>query len=147
MKRAAKIASLIICLHLAATNGRAQESAARLIAIEHERLRSLVDADMPTARRLHSDDFQLINPDGGTMSKELYLGRVADGSLDYIQWEPEEIRVKLYGSSAVIRYKAHLKVSINGSAGRDVYFWHTDLYEKQNGQWQIVWAHATMVKE
>jgi len=147
MKRAAKIASVMIYLLLAATTGLAQDSATRLIAIEHERLRSLVDADMPTARRLHADEFQLINPDGGTMSKELYLGRIADGSLDYIQWEPEEIRVKMYRGSAVIRYKAHLKVSVNGSAGRDVHFWHTDLYEKRNGQWQVVWAHASMVKE
>jgi hypothetical protein len=147
MKRAAKSASLIIYLLLAATSALAQDRASQLIAIEHERLRSLVDADMPTARRLHADDFQLINPDGGIMSKELYLGRVADGSLNYIEWEPEEIRVKLYGKSAVIRYKAHLKVSVNGSAGRDVHFWHTDLYEKRNRQWQVVWAHATMVKE
>ena len=125
----------------------AQDRVNHLTAIEHKRLRSLVDADMPAARRYHADDFQLINPDGGSMSKEQYLGRVADGSLNYIEWEPEEIRVKLYGGSAVIRYKAHLKVSVNGSAGRDVHFWHTDLYEKRNGQWQVVWAHATMLKE
>jgi hypothetical protein len=147
MKRARNINCLVVCLVLVATNVSAQESVNELIAIEHKRLRSLVDADMSAARRYHADDFQLINPDGGTMSKEQYLGRVADGSLNYIEWEPEEIRVKLYGGSAVIRYKAHLKVSVNGSAGRDVHFWHTDLYEKRNGQWQVVWAHATMVKE
>ena len=147
MKRAAKITCLMICLMLTATNVLAQDSTSQLIAIEHERLSSLVDADMPAADRYHSDDFQLINPDGGTMSKEQYLGRVADGSLDYIVWEPEEIRVKLYGRSAVIRYKARLIVSVKGSAGRDVHFWHTDLYEKRGGKWQVVWAHATMIKE
>jgi uncharacterized protein DUF4440 len=147
MKRAERLTCLMICLVLVAPNVLAQDSVNRLITIEHERLRSLVDADMPAARRYHADDFQLINPDGGTMSKEQYLGRVADGSLNYIEWEPEEIRVRLYGGSAVIRYKAHLRVSVKGSAGRVVNFWHTDLYEKRNGQWQVVWAHATMVKD
>jgi ketosteroid isomerase-like protein len=147
MRHVAKINCLMVCLLLVATSALAQDSADQLRAIEHERLRSLMDADMPTARRYHADDFQLINPDGGTMSKEQYLGRVADGSLDYIEWEPEEIRVRLYGDAAVIRYRAHLKVSVKGSAGRDVHFWHTDLYEKRNGQWQVVWAHATLVKE
>ena len=147
MKRAAKSICLMICLMLVATDVPAQNAADQLRAIERERLRSLVDADLPAARRYHAVDFELINPDGGTMSKEQYLGRIADGSLRYLAWEPEEIRVRVYRSSAVLRYRAHLRVSVKGSAGRDVHFWHTDLYEKRNGQWQIVWAHATMVKE
>ena len=106
-----------------------------------------MNADLPAARRYHAVDFELINPDGGSMSKEQYLGRIADGSLKYLVWEPEEIRVRVYRNSAVLRYRAYLRVSVRGSAGRDVHFWHTDLYEKRNGQWQIVWAHATMVKE
>ncbi|HEU4722969.1 MAG TPA: nuclear transport factor 2 family protein [Gemmatimonadaceae bacterium] len=147
MKRAAKTISLIICLMLVATDVVAQDAADQLRAIERERLRSLVNGDMPAARRYHAVDFELINPDGGTMSKELYLGRIADGSLKYLVWEPEEIRVRVYRNSAILRYRAHLRVSVKGSPGRDVHFWHTDLYEKRNGQWQIVWAHATMVKE
>lgn len=147
MKRVAKITCLTTCLMLATASSLAQDGADQLRAIEHDRLRSLVDADMPAARRYHADDFQLINPDGGTLSKEQYLGRIADGSLNYIEWEPEEIRARLHGNSAVIRYKAHLKLSVKGSPGRDVHFWHTDLYEKRNGEWQVVSAHATMVKE
>ena len=147
MKRAAKTICSMICLMLVATDVAAQNAADQLRAIEHERLRALVDADVPAARRYHAADFELINPDGGTMSKEQYLGRIADGSLKYLVWEPEEIRVRFYRNSAILRYRAHLRVSVNGSAGRDVHFWHTDLYEKRNGQWQIVWAHATLVKE
>ena len=137
----------VTCMMLASAEVNAKDRADQLRAIERARLRSLVDADMATARRLHADDFELINPVGGTMSKEQYLRRIASGELDYLEWEPVEIRVKLYGDSAVIRYQAHLRVSVKGSAGRPVTFWHTDLYEKRNGQWQIVWAHATEVQQ
>jgi hypothetical protein len=130
-----------------ATNVNAQSKADKLRAIERERLRSLVDADIATARRLHADDFELIYPRGGILSKEQYLGRIASGDLDYLEWEPGEIRVRMYRDSAVIRYQAHLRVSIKGSPGRPVKFWHTDLYEKRQGQWQIVWSHATEVQE
>jgi hypothetical protein len=130
-----------------ATNVNAQSKADKLRAIERERLRSLVDADIATARRLHADDFELIYPRGGILSKEQYLGRIASGDLDYLEWEPGEIRVRMYRDSAVIRYQAHLRVSITGSPGRPVKFWHTDLYEKRKGQWQIVWSHATEVQE
>lgn len=129
------------------TNVNAQSKADKLRIIERERLRSLVDADIATARRLHADDFQLINPRGGTLSKEQYLRDVGSGDLNYLEWEPGEIRVRMYRDSAVIRYQAHLRVSVKGSPGRAVTFWHTDLYEKRNGQWQIVWSHATQVQE
>lgn len=137
----------VTCMMLSSTDVNAQDRADQIRAIERARLRSLVDADMETARRLHADDFELIDPVGGTLSKEQYLRRIASGELDYLEWEPVEIRVKLYGDSAVIRYQAHLRVSVKGSAGRPVTFWHTDLYEKRNGQWQVVWAHATEVQQ
>jgi hypothetical protein len=130
-----------------ATDVKAQSKADQLRAIERQRLRALVDADMTTASCLHADDFQLINPRGGTLSKEQYLRDVASGDLNYLEWEPGEIRVRLYGKSAVIRYQARLRVSVKGSPGRPVTFWHTDLYEKRNGQWQIVWAHATQIND
>lgn len=138
---------LVTFMMLAPTEVQAQNKADRLRAIERARLRSLVDADVATARRLHADDFELINPIGGTLSKEQYLRDIASGELDYLEWEPEEIRVRLYGNSAVIRYQAHLRISVKRSAGRAVTFWHTDLYEKRNGQWQIVWAHATQIQQ
>jgi len=140
--------SFVTCTMLASAEASAQGEADQLRAIERARLRSLVEADLPTARRLHADDFELINPVGGTMTKEKYLGNIASGALDYLEWEPEEIRVKLYGESAVIRYKAHLRISANGNPSQrgTVTFWHTDLYEKRNGQWQIVWSHATQVQ-
>ena len=132
---------------LASAEVNAKDRADQLRAIERARLRSLVDADVATARRLHADNFELINPVGGTLSKEQYLRDVASGELDYLEWEPGEIRVRLDDKSAVIRYQAHLRVSVRGSAGRTVTFWHTDLYEKRNGQWQIVWSHATQVQQ
>ena len=38
----------------------AQSRADKLRATERERLRALVDADIPTATRLHADDFEII---------------------------------------------------------------------------------------
>ena len=139
--------SFVTCIMLASIEVNAQSKADKLRAIERARLRALVNADVATARRLHADDFELINPNGGTLSKEQYLKDIESGDLDYLEWEPGEIRVRLYGKAAVIRYKANLKVSVKGSAPRAVTFWHTDLYEKRNGEWQIVWSHATLVQQ
>lgn len=118
-----------------------------LRSIERERLRSLVDADMKIADQLHADDFQLITPLGGALTKAQYLSAVGSGNIDYLEWKPEVIEVKVYGSSAVIRYRAQLRIIVKGlpnaPTGR---FWHTDLYEKRNGRWQVVWSQATQIQ-
>jgi hypothetical protein len=118
-----------------------------LRAMERERLHSLVNADMEVANRLHADDFQLVNPLGGVLSKDEYLGLIASGDIDYLEWDPDEIEVKVYGDAAVIRYQALLKIAVRGMpeapSGR---FWHIDVYEKRDGQWQVVWSQATHIQ-
>jgi hypothetical protein len=125
----------------------ARDAADQLRALERERLRALVDADMEVAGRLHADDFQLINPLGGSLSKAEYLGAIASGDIDYLVWEPETIAVKVYADAAVIRYRATLQIKVkalpDAPSGR---FWHTDLYEKRNGAWQVVWSQATQIR-
>jgi len=124
-----------------------QDVAQQIRAVEHERLRALVEADVEAAGRLHADDFQLINPLGGSLSKDEYLGAIAAGEIDYLAWEPEAIEVKLYGDAAVIRYQARLQIKVkalpDAPSGR---FWHTDVYERRNGLWQVVWSQATQIQ-
>jgi hypothetical protein len=36
---------------------------------ERDRLRALVEGDLPRARHLHADDYQLISPHGDVLSK------------------------------------------------------------------------------
>lgn len=111
---------------------------------ERRRLRALVEANIEVARRLHADDFQLINPRGEVISKEQYLGGIASGQIDYLVWEPEsDIEVRLYGRGAVIRYRSRLEIVVQGQKVPLQRYWHTDSYEKRQGGWQIVWSQAT----
>ena len=119
---------------------------AGLRATERERLRALVAADLEVANRLHADDFQLVNPRGGVLSKEQYLGGIASGYLNYRLWEPDcEIDVRLYGQGAVIRYRSRLHMSVDGAEGMIGQYWHTDAYERRDGRWQVVWSQATAI--
>lgn len=125
----------------------AQTEADELRSVERERTRALVEGNMQVAQRLHADDYQLINPMGGVLSKQEYLGLIASGDIDYLDWEPEAIEVKVFGSAAIIRYRAPLRIVVkaapNAPSGR---CWFTDLHEKRNDQWQIVWSQATQTQ-
>jgi uncharacterized protein DUF4440 len=113
---------------------------------EHERLRALVDGNVALASPLHADDFQLINPLGGALSKEQYLGAVASGDIDYRVWEPGAIEVRLYGEAAIIRYQSKLEIVVQGRQVPPRSYWHTDSYERRNGRWQVVWSQATAIE-
>jgi hypothetical protein len=112
--------------------------------IERERLRALVSADLSTARRLHADDFQLINPAGASLSKTEYLGQIESGQLDYRAWEAGEITVRLYGDVVAIRYRdVRFEVDIQGKPVHRGAMVHTNVYERRGGQWQVVWSQAS----
>lgn len=137
---------LLVCFSLAgcATTPSDSSDAERIRQIERQRLRSLVDVDLETARRIHSDDFQLINPAGAPLTKQEYLGALESGQLDYVGWEAGDITVKLYGNAAVIRYRDN-RFDVN--AGSTVVhrgpMYHTNVYERHGGEWKIVWSQAS----
>lgn len=62
-------------------------------------------------------------------------------------WEPiSEIKVRLYGlNTAVIRYQSQTDIVVFGEKS-SIENWHTDLYEKRDGQWQVVWSQATTIQ-
>lgn len=128
------------------SSGDVQAEADAIRATERQRLRALVAADVTTARRLHADDFQLINPLGLVLTKEAYIGGIASGFLDYLVWEPDSMVVRVEGSMAAIRYRSQLEIVVQGERSPRRPYWHTDTYEKRNGQWQVVWSQATEVK-
>jgi len=114
---------------------------------ERMRLRALVVGDMELVRPLHAEDYELIPPGGGTISKEEYLGGVASGALNYVVFEPaSEIRVRTYERAAVLRYQARIEVHAGDAVDSDL-FWHTDIYENRNGKWQVVWSQATRISQ
>ena len=102
---------------------------------------------MELARSLHAEDYELIPPGGGTISKEEYLDGVTSGALHYVIFEPaSEITVRTYARAGVLRYQAR----IGGYFGEAVYaglFWHTDIHEMRGDRWQVVWSQATRIPQ
>ena len=118
----------------------------RLGDIERQRLAALVAVDMDRARELHADDYELITPGGGALSKEDYLGDIESGEMRYEIFEPASpIRARLVGGTGVVRYKVQIRVRFGDEVDSGL-FWHTDYYEQRDSRWQAVWSHATRIR-
>lgn len=147
MKNFPTIAFPLFLIVLFSCNEQLDSKIETLSAIEETRLKALVEADMETARAIHADDFQLINPSGRTFTKEQYLGGVESGGLDYKVFKPEsEIQVRVHGKSAVLRYRSTIEITVGDTYYPPEKFWHTDTYEFRDGRWQAVWSQATTIK-
>ena len=111
--------------------------------LERDRLRALVARDLDRARALHAEDYQLITPGGGTLTKAEYLDGIASGELRYDLFEPSSpIRARVGPDRAIVRYRVHVVIDFPG--GRDdAELWHTDYWERREDGWQAVWSHAT----
>jgi hypothetical protein len=143
----AALALLITAGAVAASHGpgRGSSEADRVRAIERTRLHALVVADTTTARRLMADDFQAISPGGGLLERDDYLDSVQAGDIDYLVFEPvSPIAVRLSGDSASLRFEVNFDLVVGGTRLTHQ-AWITELYERRQGRWQIVWEQATAI--
>lgn len=102
---------------------------------------------MGTAEALHAEDYELITPGGATYTKRGYLDGIASGELRYQVFEAASpVRVRVEGDTAILRYEVRIDIGFgpgDHDAGR---FWHTDYWERRDGQWQAVWSQATRIR-
>ena len=142
----AALAALAFQSRMSASEESADVEADGIRLIETRRLQALENGQADLAKEFHAEDYQLITPSGAPMTRDEYLGSVGSGMLDYLVFKPASpIAVRLYGDAAVIRYETHIESAWNGVRGRGGRFWHTDVYERRDGRWQVVWSQATMV--
>jgi hypothetical protein len=129
-----------------ATPGASSSLEEALRETEERRLQSLVEFDMEVADELHTDDFQLINPAGAPLSKQDYIGGLESGFMDYVTFEPvSDIDVRVYGDAAALRYQSEIEIHLSDGFVDMGQFWHTDVYELRDGNWQVVWSQATKI--
>jgi hypothetical protein len=146
------VATLVVAIGGAASAARGSgppaesTEAQRLRALELTRLQALVDGDVGTAGALLADDFQLVPPPGFPLSRDEYLGAVEAGALDYLVFEPvSPIDVRLYGQAAVMTYRSSIDIVAAGLGRFTHEVWHTYVWERNAGRWQVVWEQATGV--
>jgi ketosteroid isomerase-like protein len=121
-------------------------TASQLRQLEQNQLQALVDADGDALDLLLADDFVLVPPPGTPLTKDDYLGAVESGDLDFEKFEPiSAIEVSVYGAAAVLTYKSDIVATAVGIGTVQHQAWHTVVYEKTSGTWQVVRAQTTAV--
>jgi uncharacterized protein (TIGR02246 family) len=108
-------------------------------------LRRWIDAlaknDLATISSIIADDYIITTSDGKVLDKEQDLAPLKSGDVKFDSAAVEEVKVRIYGDSAVVTGIEIFKVSVKGRSF-DVRERFTDVYVKRNGTWRPVAAHS-----
>jgi hypothetical protein len=112
--------------------------------IEQERNQALLKHDTATLDRMTSDDYSFINQRGELRTKSEILAGFKSGSFNYDTREVSDLKVRVYGDTAVVTGRAKQKGVENSKdySGENRF---TRVYVRQKGHWVSVALQVTLV--
>ena len=152
MKRTSIIAALVLSA-VSSTFAQQQQSARTRDAAstgqavqqqDQERIRAQIAADTIALRRIYADDFLGIGPTGVVRNKAEVIADFTTHSLTYQSITTAEVRVRVYGNTAVETGRSTMVGQDRGKAvPRDNRF--TRVWVMTGGRWQLVANHYSLV--
>jgi ketosteroid isomerase-like protein len=113
-----------------------------LLKLEKEFTAAVVKNDPEAIGRFVTDDWIIINADGGIIDKERFLGVIKSGALTHEMMESDEMRVRVYGDSAVVTALTRSKGKFMGQEFT-THERSTDVFVRRDGQWRCVLTQLT----
>jgi ketosteroid isomerase-like protein len=113
-----------------------------LLRLEKELAQAVVKNDADAVGRFLSDDWIIVDPDGGIVDKPRFLGVIRSGALSHEMMESDDVRVRTYENTAVVTALTTTKGRFMGqdftSCERA-----TDIFVKQDDRWRCVFTQLT----
>lgn len=113
-----------------------------LLKLENEFARAVASNDADALDRLLADDWIIVEPDGGMIGKAQFLGVIRSGALSHESMESTELRIRVYGNTAVV---TGVTTSKGKFMGQDFTSCEraTDIFVKQADRWRCVFTQLT----
>jgi ketosteroid isomerase-like protein len=113
-----------------------------LVKVEKEFTEAIVKNDPEAIGRFVTEDWIIINADGGIIDKERFLEVIKSGALTHEMMESGDMRVRVYGNSAVVSALTRTKGKFMGQEFT-THERSTDVFVKLDGQWRCVLTQLT----
>jgi ketosteroid isomerase-like protein len=120
---------------------RAEEE---LSTLEKGWAQAFVKNDAEAIGRYMAADWTVITPDGGVIDKATFVGLIKSGVLTHEEMEFGDMRVRVYGDTAVVTSRATSKGKFKGEAFSELER-SSDVFVKQKGQWKCVLTQLTRI--
>jgi ketosteroid isomerase-like protein len=124
-----------------------EDSAEReLEAVAHAWDRAMVENDADAIGRYMAEDWTITGSDGKISDKASFLELVRSGRLTHDVMTSEDVKVRVYGSAAVVTARGVSGGKYQGRAFREVEQ-SSNVFVKQHGEWRCVLTHLSRLAE
>ncbi len=128
----------------AADNTAAVEK--EITRIEHEFVDAILKADVAVFDRYTDPDWTFTTPSGEVWNWAKTSGLVKTGGLKTTAMKIDELRVKVYGDTAIAFILDTETTTVNGKDVSGQYR-GTDVFVKRDGKWKVVASHGCKVEK
>lgn len=104
---------------------------------EKQRFAALVSKDYAYLDKVLADDLYYCHSSGSIDSKSSFIQSIKEGKLTYQEMTPDDLKVRIYGKTAVVTGLCAAKILSNGQQ-ITTKFRFTDVYVKNKKGWQMV---------
>ena len=113
-----------------------------ILEVESKFGEAMIQNDVEAIGRILSDDWIIIDPEGGVVDKSRFLDVIRSGALKHEAMDSEDIRVRTYPNTATVTAVTHTRTKYLGKE----FTTHeraTDAFVKKDERWQCVLTHLT----
>lgn len=118
---------------------------AALCALDDERIRATLAADIKALSSVYADDLVYVHASGVEDSRASLLANLQAGKTQYLGLRREEQRVRVFGDAAVMHGAFTAEVIMNGVERRFPASF-TSVWVRTEGSWRMKAWQATSVK-
>ena len=124
-------------------NGGVEEE---LISVSHAWDRAMVANDPEAIGAYMADDWTIIGPDGSVGDKVAFLELVRSGKLTHDVMESHDVKVRVYGGTAVVTARG---VSAGQYQGESFYLVErvSCVFVRQENRWRCVLTHLSKITQ
>ena len=115
-------------------------------SLEEARNQAVLHGDVAALDRMTSDDYTFITLRGELRTKSDILKGFASGSFHYESRQISDLKVRVYGDTAIITGRSVQKGMENGKDYSGDYRF-TRVYVKEKGHWVTVALQTTLIRE
>jgi ketosteroid isomerase-like protein len=114
--------------------------------LEQDWRQALLSSNIPELDHLLADDYLGVTANGTLETKADLLAMRKSGTIRFSQLDLSDLKVRVYGDTAVVTSRAEVSGS-NGGTDISGRYRYTRVYTRRNGQWRIVSFEASRIAD
>ena len=115
-----------------------------LLDIEQAILDGVTGGKLDSITKFYSPEYIITTPEGAVLTIKEMVAFLKSGDLKLESSVNSEMKVKIYGNFAIVRYKSMDKGTFKGNPITSNNQW-TDVFVKKNGKWLVISSHGTPI--